>query len=103
VKYFFATSAVRPYARAAATYGSVTSSNTIDKYTVYGLEGGVGLVYAPFAAPGGNPAAARFEYFLEAGVRVTSGGYTIEDGATEETETPAMSIPIMGGLVWKFY
>ncbi len=74
---YFAGDRVRPYVRGAATIGHATVGN--ETRSTYGAEGGAGILWSALRtdqlATNPQQRTLRFEYFLEANVRVTGGGY----------------------------
>lgn len=98
-RYYFATGKVRPYLRGAATWGKASSG--VYEETVYGAEVTGGVIFAPFRE--NNPAASRLEYFVEVGARFTFGGLEEDEMIGSDLATDRVVVPIMFGIVWKFY
>ena len=73
--YFFGDK-MRPYARAAISYGKMAVASTYNAYT-FGIEGGVGAVLSAIRTPT-NPQtqrSIRIEFYGEANARVLLGGW----------------------------
>jgi hypothetical protein len=106
VRWFFARDKVRPYAHLAATYGKATGSVSTQEENTYGLEAGVGVIFAPFnrltTASGARSTFSMSEYYIEVNARYTLGGIEDTEAMPVETETVPFTLPIQVGFIIRF-
>ncbi len=90
-RYYFSTSALRPYARAAAILAGDSSTPEDDRSV--GVEGGGGILYSM------EGRAYRIDYFLEVDVQAFFGGGDAMDVESDGTE---IGVPVTLGIMYSF-